>query len=193
MRNVLPIVEGDGDLRAVPELLRRILVDHGRFDVQILAPHKRGDLPKVVANFDRFFEVALLEGAPILWVLDFDCDYCDDVSREESNLKNKAAKIRAAHPFEVCFLVKEFEALFLCDEDTTRKVFPAIPETVVFPQDFENVRGAKEWLCSALPKGLSYKPTTHQQKLTSQLNLETLRARSPSFVRLESALVKLIS
>ena len=192
MRPLLTIVEGDGDMLAVPELVRRVLHSHEIFDVNILRPHQRGDLPKVKANFDRFFRAAMLENAPILCVLDFDCAFCDSAPREREALVSLARNIRPDQKFDACFMVKEYESLFLCDEATTRRVFGDIDPDRSFPADFEAMRDAKGWLSNARPKGFSYKPVTHQKKLTAQLDLAYLKDHSPSFRAFESALMALI-
>lgn len=192
MSKILPIVEGDGDVAAVPVLLRRILQAHSRFDVQILPPHKRGELPKVKANFERFFKTAALENVPVLCVLDFDCAHCLDAIKDEQELKEQAKKFHPLIDFEACFIVKEFESLFLCDEMGTRKVLPSIIKSTVFPANPEEIRPAKEWLSRAQPSGTAYKPTVHQAKLAAAVDLKVLRAKSPSYQRLESALLRLI-
>lgn len=192
MIRLLPVVEGDGDLTAVPELIRRVLHDQSRFDVKVCKPHKRGDLPTILGRFDNFYRTALLERAVILWVIDYDCATCDDPVRDLRMLKKKAAAVDASTAIEFVFMVKEYESLFLADHETTRKVFTDISPALEFPPNLESVRGAKEWLSKARPKGSSYKPTQHQQRLTAQLDLNRLRARSPSFQNFESALCRLI-
>ena len=190
---LLPVVEGDGDKAAVPVLLRRMLQErHKVFDCKILTPHMRGDLPGVRRNFDIWFKVALKEQASILWILDFDCADCDCVKREAELLKQRAQVIHADWPFEVAFLVKEYETLFLCDSESTRSVLKAIPAATIFPQEADVVRGAKEWLSSALPKGVAYKPTTHQAKISAVLNMDLLFQNSRSFSHLDNALQRLI-
>lgn len=190
---LLPIVEGDGDKAAVPVLLRRMLQERcGIFDCKVLAPHVRGDLPGVRRNFDNWFKVALKEQAAILWVLDFDCADCDCVKREADLLKQRAQEIHANWPFEVAFMVKEYETLFLCDAQSTQSVLKAIPVATVFPPDAETVRGAKEWLSSAMPKGVAYKPMIHQAKVSAALRLDFLCENSPSFSHLDNALRRLI-
>ena len=66
MKRILPVVEGAGDIAAVPELIRRIAIDKDHFDLTVCRPHKRGDLPTVRSRFDNYFRVALLERCPIL-------------------------------------------------------------------------------------------------------------------------------
>lgn len=191
--DLLTIVEGDGEIAAVPALVRQVLTVHHRYDVSILKPHRRGEWPKAKKEFDRFFEVAMIEGAPILWVLDFDCDECLSVEDEVSWALDRARRIRNDVHFEMCFMVKEFESLFLADEGTTRSVFPDIPESFHFPADPEAVRDAKGWLAAARPSGSTYKPTMHQAKIAAQLNVAVLRERSPSFARFETSLLRLVN
>ena len=143
MRRILPVVEGDGDLAAVPELVRRVLQDRGQHDVQICRAHKRGELPKVLGRFDDYFRTAVLEGAPILWVLDYDCATCDDPARDLKLLKQRAKAIGPKAAVEFVFMVKEFETLFLADHETTRRVFSDIPSGHLFPSNPELVRDAK--------------------------------------------------
>jgi hypothetical protein len=190
---ILPIVEGEGDEAAVPTLIRRITTEQGRFDVNVSQPHRRGDLPKVLRLFDNYLRTALLEGTPILWVLDYDCANCNDHVRHAKELKARAKLIAGQHPVEFVFMVREYETLFLADEATTRQVFPDIAPALKFPTDPERIRGAKEWLSEARPKGSAYKPMQHQARLSAQVDLNRLRLRSPSFVRFEKAVIKLIA
>ena len=119
MTRILPIIEGDGDFAAVPELIRRVAHQYGRFDVQVCRPHKRGDLPKVLGRFEDFFKTALLERCPILWVLDYDCAECTDQARHVAELRARGAALANGIAFEFVFLVQEFETLFLADHDSS--------------------------------------------------------------------------
>lgn len=190
MNRILPIVEGDGDLKAVPVLLRKLLAWHGLHETQILPSHKRGELPKVAAGFDNYFRMALKENAAILLVLDFDCEYCVCPYQEAENLYQRAQAIRSDWPFKIAFLVKEFESLFLAETQAATKVL-TLPQDTKFPDAPETIRDAKGWLSKALPKGSSYKPTVHQAKITAHLDFEQLRATSPDFRHLERALLYL--
>lgn len=191
MRKVLAIVEGDGDVQAVPVLLRRILQRHELFNVQVLPPHKRGELPKVKANFERFLKAAALEGVPILCILDFDCAECIDVLQDEQLLRAEAEELLPHLPFDVCLIVKEFESLFLWDEAAARQVLPQIAQGTAFPTNPEGIRPAKEWLSKVQPSGSAYKPMVHQAKLAAAVDLDLLHEKSPSFQRLEKALLSL--
>lgn len=192
MKRLLPIVEGDGDIAAVPILVRRILEHHGIFDVKVLHPHRRGELVKVRSNFERFFKAALEEQAPILWVVDYDVAGCDCVVQDRHSLSSLAGQIRPGWPIEFAFMVREFETLFLADPAASRKVLKRIPDSCAFPDNPEHIRDAKGWLSQAMPKGFAYKPTVHQDKIVHALNLDSLRTTSPSFAHLERAVLRLI-
>lgn len=191
MNRILPIVEGDGDLKAVPVLLRNLLTFHGLHETQILPPHKRGELPKVAARFEDYFHIALKENAAILLVLDFDCEYCDCPFQEAEGLYRRAQAIRGNWPFKIAFLVKEFESLFLAETKAATNVL-SLPPGTKFPDAPETIRDAKGWLSKARPKGSSYKPTVHQAKITAHLNFEKLRETSSDFRHLENALLHLV-
>lgn len=192
MKRILPIVEGEGDLLAVPALIRRVAEAHGIYDLELLHPHKRGELPAVRRHFDAYLIDALKYGTPILWVMDYDCDQCHAVEDDLADLQQRARNTYKRQPVEFALMVKEFESLFLSDHESTCKLFPDIPAKTAWPADAETVRGAKEWISKARPKGLAYKETVHQVKLVHQLDLDRLRERSPSFQRFEQAVLRLL-
>lgn len=191
MSAILPIVEGDGDARAVPILIRRILESNNIF-IRILAANKRGDLPKVRGSFDNYFKAAIKFRAPILWVLDFDCDDCNCQKDEAEKLYQRANEIYANWPFKVVFISKEFEALFLAEKNTARSVL-GIDDMFEFPANPNSIRGAKGVLSHALPKGRAYKETVHQQKIAAQIDLDILREVSSDFRHLEKSVLFLAS
>jgi len=193
MKTLLAIVEGPGDMQAVPVLIRRIAEHHGYTNVRILPPHKRGDLPKVKANFDNYFKMAIKEKAAIIWIIDFDCATCNCVVEESEQLYKKANDIYDGWPFKVAFMVKEFETLFLAEPEATRKVLKEIPRATIFPAEPETIRGAKQWLSRSMPSGYAYKETVHQVKLAAVIDLNSLRDSSASFRHLEKAVLSLIA
>ena len=193
MKRLLPIVEGDGDAKAVPVLLRRILAAQGIYDAKILPAHRRGEYPMVAKNFDSYFQAATKEKAAILWVLDFDAKGYDCPLKEAKCLLARAQALRPNWPLKIAFLVKEYETLFLFDEAASRAVFPDISAKISFPEVPEEIRDAKGWLSKSRPCGMAYKETVHQEKITSRLNFDLLRARSADFVHLERAVIELVN
>lgn len=191
-RSILPIVEGQADATAVPTLIRRVAHEHGIYDLTTLRPHIRGNLPKVRPRLKDYLLTAAEESAPVFWVMDYDCDNCTDVLHDIAQLQSEAERATPHLLVRFAFMVQEFESLFLADDATTRQVLKSIPSELGFPPKPESVRGAKEWLSKALPKGQAYKETIHQDRIASQLNLEVLRRTSPSFIRFERSLLDLI-
>jgi hypothetical protein len=192
MKRILPIVEGQGDIQSVPVLIRRIVEHHGVFDVDVLTPHKRGDLPKIKANFESYFKMAIKENAAIICIIDFDCASCECVAEEAAQLYQRANAIYPDRPFKVAFMVKEFETLFLAEPDATRHILKEIPKSTVFPENPEKIRGAKEWLSKAMPSGYAYKETVHQVKLSAAVDLNRLRISSASYRHLEKSILSLV-
>lgn len=179
MKRLLPIVEGQGDAAAVPVLIRRIATAHEIHNINILTPHRRGDLPKIRTRLSDFLSAARMERAQVLWVLDYDGQDCLDVTADLIKLSASAKQLAPDLDIRFSFMVKEFESLFLADEVATRAMFKDIPSNVAFPGKPEDVRGAKEWLSKARPKGLAYKETTHQEKLTLSLTLQSCASVRP--------------
>lgn len=190
MTKILPIIEGDGDLKAVPIIIRRILEDNNLHSVGLHPAQKRGDLPKIARSFDNYFNAALKWQAPILWVLDFDCKNCICQADEAMQLYKQAENLRPSWPFKVVFVTKEFETLFLIEQQAARKVL-GIDENYAFPPTPEKIRGAKQVLSRALPSGRSYKEMVHQDKIAAQLNLDVLREHSSDFRHLEKSVLYL--
>lgn len=190
---LLPIVEGQGDMQAVPLLLRRVLHEVcARFDVEVLQVQKRGEWPRVKRDFDRMYRSARIESTSILWVVDFDCEECLDPIIERNWLRQQVARIDPSGRVEIVFMIQEYESLFLSDPSCICSSYPELSETTTFPSEPEAVRDAKGWISNALPKGRAYKPTTDQAKLTSRLDLNRLRQTSSSYRRFEKAVISLI-
>lgn len=193
MSRLLPIVEGQADIQAISLLIQKVLKANQHYDVRVLPPHRRGEYPAIVKNFDNYFLAALKENAAILWVMDFDCDHCQCPGEEADKLLAKAASLRPNWPFKVAFMVKEYETLFLADETATRSVLTRLSENDPFPANPETVRAAKEWLSRRLPSGMAYKEMVHQVKITNALDLGRLRNSSASFAHFERSVLALVS
>jgi hypothetical protein len=191
MNRLVLIVEGHGELRAGPLLVRRILEEHGEYgwtiDVQ-----RRHDLAHLRGrgwgNFERYLKTAYGSGAPILWMLD-----CDDACVKDilGEFVTKANDIGIRQPLAFAFWEKEFEVIFLYEAALLGRRF-GLSGTLELPERPASVRGAKEWISALLPKGRSYKETIDQEKLTAGVGLSLLRDRDPSFQHLEKALLWLV-
>lgn len=184
MQRIASIVEGHGDVKAVPILLRRIVqrLSPGSA-VNILKPIRVGRY-KVLkpGELERAVELAARQtgaGGCILILLDAD----DDCPAELGpRLLARAANARGDRNIRVVLAKSEYEAWFLAAAGSIvghRGIGP-LPAPLSDP---ESVRDAKGWLTALLPSGQSYRETLDQPALTAIFDLDAARG-SPSFDKL---------
>jgi hypothetical protein len=185
---LLPIVEGAGEVEAMPILLRRLLTErHGIYDVQVLRPYRYGELGKMSKNFARNVLVAAKENAPILWTAD-----CDDgcpitwVNHFEQN-------IPAGFPVPIRFalFVREYESMFLAEHNCLITKLALDPATPSLPNP-ETYRDAKGEITRMMPPGTAYKEMVNQPSLSAAIDLAAAIANSRSLRHLDSALLSLV-
>ena len=181
---IVSIVEGHGELDAVPILLRRIAeaeeLPAGAVDVCTLIRVNRRKIVKEM-ELERVVEVAAQRAGAdgrILILLDADADCPAQLAPD---LLRRARAARGDRAIRVVLAKIEYEAWFLTAVDSIAKQLGI--EAAVPPQEPESVRGAKEWLSKRMPAGQSYRPTRHQAELTKTFNMEAAR-RAPSFDKL---------
>ena len=184
MRRIATIVEGHGEVEAVPILLRR-LAEHlsPDFNVEIPRPIrigrykilKAGELERVVGLAARR---AGTDGC-ILILLDAEDDCPAELGPE---LLRRVRGERTDCDIRVVLAKTEYEAWFLAAGDSIagRR---GIAEAVASPSEPESIRGAKEWLSAHMPSGQPYRPTLHQPALTAIFDLDSAR-KAPSFDKL---------
>ena len=175
------IVEGHGDLEAVPIIVRRIAqaIDLG-LSVQLGHPLripksrllKPGEMERAVEIAAR--RVGVTGG--ILIVLDSD-DECPAFVGPE--LLARAKNARSDLPIRVVLAKREFEAWFLAAAESLRGR-RGLASNLESPSDPESIRGAKEWLTARMPPGRPYVETLDQPALAAVFDLECAR-RARSF------------
>jgi Domain of unknown function (DUF4276) len=192
MPKIVPIVEGPGDIEAVPELLRRILYDiYHAYDWQIAHPLRANNLTALRQRVDSFMGYA--HGIPdcgaILVLLDLD-DGCpkDEALSLAHVIRNG---YHYSHPVAVVLAHCEYEAWFLASLDTIAGNCD-LPKELSYPQPVENRRGVKEWLTEQMPPGIAYSETHHQVRMTQFIDLALAQSHSRSFQRLCHAVSELI-
>ena len=117
MIRIVAIVEGDGEVKAVPVLLRRIGA--------AVAPLATLDVARPIrVPRGRFLKASGLEGAALL---------------------RRARATRPDLLIEVVLAKCEYEAWFIAAADSLRGT-RGISNTANVPPDPESIRGAKEWL-----------------------------------------------
>lgn len=178
------VVEGHGDVEAVPVILRRIshIVSPGAA-VRVLRPircprnkaiHRKGEL-------ERALTLAAEKAgphAPVIVVFDAD----DDCPAELGPALLERARRRLPDRRVAVVLAKrEFEAWFLAALPSLRGRRELYKDAEP-PSQPEEVRGAKEWLSNNMTR--KYRETVDQPGFAGAMDLEMARAGSPSFDKL---------
>jgi hypothetical protein len=183
---IQPIVEGQGDVDAVPVLLRRLRDEAQAWGLEVAKPHRRSRTLLVKKEFlQSAVRVAGLtpDCAGILIILDADDD-CPKVLAQA--LEEWAQDAAGQLPCAVVMANREYEAWFLASIETLRGKAGILPGAVSHP-DPENPRDAKGELEKRMPHGASYSPSVDQAPLTSHLDLESAYRHCRSFRKLVSA------
>lgn len=184
MFRVATIVEGHGEVEALPILLRRI--------TEQVAPGLSLQLPRPIrVNRQRVLKAGELEravelaarlgqtGDGVLILLDGNGD-CP--GRLGPKLLRRAAEARPDRTIRVVLAASEYEAWFLA---AARSIAGrhGIDATVAPPAEPEAIRDAKGWLSGHMRTGQRYRATLHQPALTAIFDLDAART-APSFDKL---------
>lgn len=187
MIQVSSIVEGDGEVKALPVLLRRI----GEWQTpdcytQILPPIRvsRMSLLNRPQEFSRHLQLAALKcGDPgwILILLDADDD-CPKALGQK--LRDQAQQIVPHRQVAVVLANREYEAWFIAAAAS----LDGLRGLRITPDDAlteaERPRDAKGWLAVRKSDRSGYDPITDQPALSAMMDLQTAHDRSRSFRKL---------
>lgn len=202
------LVEGDGDVRAVPVLINQLLDKHGgKTELYTDNPMRVGNLFHLVtkgseAEWLRYVAVAAKRKdlGGILLLIDGDCDnMIVRMSSGDTNfcawkiaaaLVHRATEVGAGTHFSlaVVFARQEYESWLIAgvsDQELCLKANVSPLDKEKLEKLEKTPRGAKEWLTKSRRDG--YKPTRHQEGLTRKLDLQILSQRMRSFRHLENA------
>ncbi len=186
MTKVVAIVEGDGEVAAVPVLLRRLasLLTSDQF-IEV-APPIRVQRDRFLNRPDEFRRMLLLAAGkcqPAGWVLVL-LDADDDCPVElAASIRARAAEIIPNCPASFVCANREFEAWFLACAPVLNGRRGLVIADGDQPKNPDAVRGAKEWLSQHMPNG-RYRETTDQPALCAALDIDMACARSRSFRKL---------
>lgn len=176
--HIAAIVEGHGECKAVPILIRRIAqtIDPG-FVPWVFPPirvpanrlRKQGEIERSITLAGRE-----LQGRRGIVVI-VDCDWeggCP--ARDGPELLKRAKAARSDMPISVILAKMEFEAWFLAAAESLRGQ-RGLPEDLEAPRDPEFIRGAKEWLNDKMPARGSYTETQDQPAFAENFDLNAAR------------------
>jgi len=178
------IVEGHGEVKALPVLVQRIAREWDPSQIVVVGPvirspasflRKQGALESEVENVAR-----KLGGRGGILIL-LDCDWPDGCpAKDGPALLTRATSARGDMPISVVLAKKEYEAWFLSAAESLRGKH-GLPALLDPPPDPEDVRGAKEWLSERMGPGRSCAATTDQPAFTELFDMHVARQRADSF------------
>lgn len=176
------IVEGHGEVQAVPILIRRIsaIIDP-TLSVDVKPPLWIPRSKLVRDNeLERAVEFAARKtggrgGVLVLVDSDDDCP-----AALGPQLLARARKTRSDLPIGLVLAKREFEAWFLASAESLRGK-RGLPDNLTPPPDPESIRGAKEWIARRITGGSTYSETLDQPALTAKFDMDQAARRSDSF------------
>ncbi len=183
-RRVFAIVEGHGEVDAVPVLLRRIFAELGATDVDVLPPWRlpRSSMLNAPSERARVGRAARLKAGPgglVLMLLDAD----DDLPCALGPRLSEVIAQEAAGPATCVVATREFEAWFLAGVETLSGV-RGLPARLEAPPDPERIRDAKGWFTERMAPARRYAPPTDQPAFAARFDLVRARERSRSLDKL---------
>jgi hypothetical protein len=191
---IAPIVEGHGEVQAVPVLLQRILQSRAPQSSLRINPPLRVKAASFLNDAEylkKYVELAALkarghENGSVLILLD-----CEDNCPAQigPDLAAKARAVRSDVPVTVALAYREYETWFLAAARSLRGS-GGLPSDLEPPPIPEIIRDAKGWLRARMPA--PYNEPNHQRDFTSTFSLEEASV-VPSFSRFHRKISDLFS
>lgn len=188
---IQPIVEGQGEAKAFPILLRRLITDLGCY-VDVSGAPFRSKRTEMVReeDFKRAVQIAALKPNSCALLVLFDAD--DDCA--VIHVPSMLAWAREVVPTTPCGVVmarREYEAWFLAAIESLRGQRRIHPEAA-YPDDPEQVRAAKGVVSRFMPPNTPYAETVDQPALSALFDLGLAYRRASSFRKLVKELCRLL-
>jgi hypothetical protein len=178
------VVEGHGEVEALPALIRRIADSVGYVgDLRVNPPIrvKSGSFLKDEDYFRKYVALAaakaVTHGGTLLILLDCEDDCPGTLGPA---LLQRAQAVRAGVDIFVALAYREYETWFISAAPSLRGR-RGLPQDLNTPPDAEQIRNAKGWLGDRM--NVHYDPVIHQLEFTKEFDLKLART-SLSFDRL---------
>ena len=186
------IVEGHGDVVAVPLLIRRIAAElHPDLVIEMPRPIRVQRNQVVQADkLERRVELAAqrIGGQGAIFIL-LDADNACP-AQLGPELLNRASQVRSDLPIAVVLAKYEFEAWFLASAESLRGQ-RGLRDNIQPPNDPETIRGAKEWLTHRMEGSRTYSETHDQPALAALFDIDKAR-QVDSFDKCYREIVRLL-
>ena len=186
------IVEGHGEVEAVPLLIRRIAADlYPELGVIIPRPIRIAKNKLLQANgLEQWVEIVSVrigaQGA-IFVILDSDDDCPAELGPD---LLHRASQVHTGLPIAVVLAKCEFEAWFLAAAESLRGR-RGLRNDLNPPDNPEGIRGAKEWLSHQMESSRTYSETQDQPALAALFDIEQAR-QADSFDKCHRDIMRLL-
>jgi len=186
--SLIALVEGKGEVEAVPVLLRRlvppILSVARPFLVKRNKVVRPGELERAIqqAQSDR------ADPAAILVLLDADDD---DPNVLRTQLEDRT-RLSTTLPHSVVIASREYECWLLAAKESLRGRRGIRPDAVA-PPNPDALRDGKGRLSNNMTGGRRYLEVDDQAALSASLDLNLAAGRSPSFDRLRTEVARLVT
>ena len=190
--NIGCVVEGKGEVKAVPILIRRVAAMHCPEIFPVVSTPVRFSRNKILKTGELEHAVGIAaqkikRQGGILIILDSD----DDCPAELApTLIHRIAPVFRKMPIAVVLAKYEFEAWFLAAAESLRGK-RGLKEDINPPDNPEAIRGAKEWLRRRMQSGKTYSETIDQPALTDIFDIEQAR-QADSFDKCYREIVRLL-
>jgi Domain of unknown function (DUF4276) len=190
---IVPIVEGQSEERSIGVVLRRLLHEQiDAYDIQVARPFRvkrnrvvrEGELERSILQAER----SRAGASAIMILLDADIDCPATLGDVLRNRASKQTSLRVS----VVLPKVETEAWILAGIESVRGV-RGIRDDAVAPDDPEQVRDAKGALSALMTGSRGYVATDDQPAFFSQLDLNLVASRSPSFAKFSRDLTAIVA
>lgn len=190
-RNPILILEGLGDVGAVPLLIRRVMEENDIYDLRI-APRPKTNVEiarlRQPGQIERYLDFCNRDvGDSILIALD-----CDDGCPVET-ARDFGERIRATRfqkPVSVCLFHREYESIFLPSIELIAAKYPDFRwRKLAARENIETIRDVKGEISRMMGPGRAYKPTSDQARFTAAIDLHRTRHASRSFRHFENSIL----
>lgn len=190
---IAPIVEGDGEVQAVPILLRRLWPHLGGDFLHVHRPYriKRDMLfHRDSKAFNDAVELSCLKlrhhhvpqmASLVLVLLDLDPDP-GPICRSGRQFLSRLQEASPSLPITGVFADIEYESWFVAAAPSLNEYLD-VTEEEWRRTEANGFRGGKKWIQNHL-RHVKYHEPTEQPKLTARMDLDLCRANSPSFDKL---------
>ena len=188
---IQPVVEGHGEVEAVPILLRRLIAEAGAWRIGVGRPVRRTRHQLVhEPELTRSVGIALdrPDCSAILILFDGDDDCPAELGPRLQRVASQAAR---GTPCEVVIAHREYEAWFLAGFDSLRGHRMILGHAEA-PQDPERPRDAKGRFERMMRPRTSYVDQVDQPKFTARFDLPAARLRCRSFRKLTQSFGSLL-